>query len=45
MFTTTYSKVNKSMDCPYCGKPLVESESQNEVACSDSKCKFNNLQF
>ena len=38
---TTYSKIHKSMDCPICGKELVESESQDKVACTDPECKFN----
>ena len=38
---TTYFEIHKNMDCPICGKPLIESKKHNEVACSDSKCRFN----
>jgi hypothetical protein len=38
---TTYSQKYKSMDCPVCGKPLIESVVYDKVACQDFYCKFN----
>jgi len=40
---TTYSKIHKNMDCPICGKPLIEHEKSDTVACSNSKCRFNKV--
>jgi hypothetical protein len=37
-----YEKKHKSLNCPICNKPLIISESHNQVACSDINCKFNN---
>lgn len=38
---TTYNMIYKDLDCPICGKPLIEHEQSDRVACSDSKCRFN----
>jgi len=38
---TTYSQIHKSMECPVCGKTLIESISQNKVACQNPECNFN----
>ena len=38
---TTYFLTHKSMNCPICGKLLLESKAYDEVACSDPQCRFN----
>ena len=40
---TTYRMIHKNMNCPICNKPLIESEHYDKVACSNPRCKFNDI--
>lgn len=38
---TTYEMIHGNMECPCCGKILIEQEYTDQVYCRDSNCKFN----
>jgi hypothetical protein len=42
---TDYEKTHKDMNCPFCGEPLIVSESHNDVACPDNGCTFNFTEY
>lgn len=38
---TTYEMIHGNMECPFCGKILIEHELSDSVACRDANCRFN----
>lgn len=38
---TTYERIHENMECPFCGKILIEHELSDTVACRNINCKFN----
>jgi hypothetical protein len=38
---TTYERMHGNMECPFCGKILIEHELSDTVACRDINCRFN----
>jgi DNA-directed RNA polymerase subunit M/transcription elongation factor TFIIS len=38
---TTYEMIHGNMECPFCGKILIEHEISDTVACRNINCRFN----
>lgn len=37
----TYEIIHGNMECPFCGKILIEQEYTDQVYCRDNNCEFN----
>lgn len=39
---TTYEQMCGKMECPVCGKPLMQSDRYDLAMCSEANCSWNN---